>query len=198
MKIVIIDTGCANLLSVKFAIERLGYETIISFDRDVILKADKLLLPGVGSAAVAMNNLSKNNLIDIIRNTKKPLLGICLGMQLLSNFSQENNVRALSIIDVDVKKIPANNLPLPHMGWNLVKFITDDMLFDGIDDNSYFYFIHSYTILPCNYTISSSQYGKVLISSVVKKDNFYGVQFHPEKSSKVGLKLLRNFIEKVC
>lgn len=198
MKIVIIDTGCANLLSVKFAIERLGYEAQISFDKYTIAKADKLILPGVGSASLAMSNLKARNLIDIIRKIDKPLLGICLGMQLFADFSQEGNIKTLSIINVEVQKIPEYDLPLPHIGWNLVKFLTNDVLFDGISDNSYFYFVHSYEIVPCKYTISTSSYGKAMISSIIKKDNFYGVQFHPEKSSKAGSNLLKNFIEKIC
>lgn len=195
-KIIIIDTGCANLSSVKFAIERLGYQAEISRDLEKLEQADKLLLPGVGTANAAMENLQQRNLIATIKQLTQPVLGICLGMQLMTQFSQEGNLSTLGLIDGQTEKLPEAGLPLPHMGWNQVNFVDDHPLFADIPNGSYFYFVHSFAVLPNQHTIATCDYG-VSFSAALNNGNFYGVQFHPERSGKVGAQLLRNFIEKL-
>ena len=194
--IIIIDTGCANLSSVKFAIDRLGYNAEISRDLNKIQQADKLLLPGVGTANAAMHNLQQRELIATIRSLTQPVLGICLGMQLMTEYSTEGNVETLKLMSGRTELLPDTGLPLPHMGWNQVQFSTDEALFADIPVGSYFYFVHSFAVLPNENTIATCEYG-VPFSAALHKDNFYGVQFHPERSGKVGAQLLRNFIETI-
>ncbi|MDO4449647.1 MAG: imidazole glycerol phosphate synthase subunit HisH [Moraxella sp.] len=200
MKLVIIDTGCANLNSVKFAIERLGVTPIISDNADIILSADKLILPGVGTAQFAVNELQRKNLIPIIRQIDKPLLGICLGMQLLGEYSaesQNDKIDTLNLIPNFTQKLEVGHLPLPHMGWNKIYFNDNsNPLFDGINNGDFVYFVHSYAMPVNEFTIASSEYGQTF-SAMVNKDNFFGMQFHPEKSGQVGARLLKNFIEKI-
>ncbi|OOF37535.1 imidazole glycerol phosphate synthase subunit HisH [Rodentibacter heidelbergensis] len=192
----IIDTACANLSSVKFAFDRLGYVAEITSDLNKIQSADKLILPGVGTAAAAMKNLQERGLIEVIQNLRQPVLGICLGMQLMTAFSEEGNVETLNLMPSQTALIPDTGLPLPHMGWNKVRYTEGCPLFDGIEQNSYFYFVHSYAVSPNENTIATSHYG-VDFSAAIAKDNFYGVQFHPERSGKNGALLLRNFVEKI-
>lgn len=192
--LIIINTHCANLSSVKFAFDRLGYHAEITDNIEQIQSADKLILPGVGTANAAMKNLSELGLIDTIRNLKQPVLGICLGMQLMTGYSEEGNVELLKLMSGKTEKLPACDLPLPHMGWNKVHYAADHPLFAGIEQDSYFYFVHSYGVLPNPHTIATCDYG-VLFSAVIQHRNFYGVQFHPERSGKAGEKLLRNFVE---
>ena len=184
--ITIIDTGCANLSSVKFAFDRLGYRAEITRDIHKIQAADKLLLPGVGTAMAAMWNLAERNLIDCIRSATQPMLGICLGMQLMT----------LGLMNGQTDLIPDSGLPLPHMGWNKVRYTPDHPLFAGIEQDSHFYFVHSYAVQPNENTLATSHYG-VDFSAAIANKNFYGVQFHPERSGKNGAMLLRNFVEKV-
>lgn len=195
MNLIIIDTGCANLSSVKFAFERLGYQPKISRDLDEIKAADKLLLPGVGTAKSAMKNLTDRNLIQTIQQAKYPLLGICLGMQMLTNYSTEGDVETLGIINARTEKLSACGLPLPHMGWNQVNFEAHP-LFENIPNGSHFYFVHSYGVLPNANTIATCDYS-VPFSAVLQNGNFYGAQFHPERSGKVGSQFLRNFMENI-
>ena len=194
--IAIIDTGCANLSSVKFAFDRLGYRAEITRDIHKIQSANKLLLPGVGTAMAAMRNLQERNLIDCIRNATQPMLGICLGMQLMTEFSTEGNVATLGLMNGQTDLIPNSGLPLPHMGWNKVRYTPGHPLFAGIEQDSHFYFVHSYAIQPNESTIATSCYGMDFSAAIANK-NFYGVQFHPERSGKNGALLLRNFVEKV-
>ncbi len=195
MNVVILDTGCANLNSVKSAISRHGYEPLVSRDPDVVLRADKLFLPGVGTAQAAMDQIHERDLVDLIKACTQPVLGICLGMQLLGRFSEENNgVNLLGIIDQDVPKMEDVGLPLPHMGWNRVHPKAGNRLFQGIEDGSYFYFVHSYAMPVNPNTIAQCQYGTPF-TAAVQKDNFYGVQFHPERSGRAGALLLKNFLE---
>ena len=196
ISITIIDTGCANLSSVKFAFDRLGYHAEITRDIQKIQSADKLLLPGVGTAMAAMRNLQERNLIDCIRNATQPMLGICLGMQLMTEFSTEGNVATLGLMNGQTDLIPDSGLPLPHMGWNKVRYTPNHPLFTGIEQDSHFYFVHSYAVQPNENTIATSCYG-VDFSAAIANKNFYGVQFHPERSGKNGALLLRNFVEKV-
>lgn len=195
MDVVILDTGCANLSSVKWAIQRLGYEPQVSRDADVVLRADKLFLPGVGTAQAAMDQLHERDLIELIKACTQPVLGICLGMQLLGARSEENHgVETLGIIDEAVPKMTDFGLPLPHMGWNRVYPKAGNRLFNGIEDGEYFYFVHSYAMPVNAYTIAQCNYGEPF-TAAVQKDNFYGVQFHPERSGAAGAQLLKNFLE---
>ncbi len=194
--LVIIDTGCANLSSVKFAFDRLGIQAEISRDLAKIRSADKLLLPGVGTAMAAMKNLQNRQLIETIQNATQPMLGICLGMQLMTEFSSEGNVETLSLMNGKTELIPNTGLPLPHMGWNRVRYVADHPLFAGIEQDSHFYFVHSYAVLPNENTIATADYG-VPFSAALGCKNFYGVQFHPERSGKNGAQLLKNFVENI-
>lgn len=194
--ITIIDTGCANLSSVKFAFDRLGIQAEISRDLAKIKSADKLLLPGVGTAIAAMKNLQDRQLIETIQNATQPMLGICLGMQLMTEFSTEGNVETLRLMNGKTELIPNTGLPLPHMGWNRVRYTADHPLFAGIEQDSHFYFVHSYAVLPNENTIATSNYG-VDFSAAIASKNFYGVQFHPERSGKNGAQLLKNFVENI-
>ncbi|MDC9604634.1 imidazole glycerol phosphate synthase subunit HisH [Xenorhabdus griffiniae] len=195
MNVVILDTGCANLASVAYAIRRLGYEPTVSLDADIVQAADKLFLPGVGTATAAMKQLEQRQLIPLINSLTQPVLGICLGMQLLARISEEgDNIPLLQLIDARVKKMVTTDLPLPHMGWNQVKAQTDNPLFRSIANNSRFYFVHSYALPVGEYTIAQTEYGNTF-SSAIAKDNFFGVQFHPERSGAAGVQLLKNFLE---
>jgi len=202
-QIVIIDYNMGNLRSVQKAFERVGADAIISNNHEVIKKASKIVLPGVGSFKDGMENLDKLDLITILNeeviSKKKPFLGICLGMQLLSKKGYENGeTKGLSWVDAEVIKFEFTNyekkLKIPHVGWNNVKYKNKNQLFDNILDNSDFYFVHSYYFNTVeNVITSSTDYGFDFTSSI-QKDNIYAFQFHPEKSQNVGLKLLENFV----
>ncbi|CDG17223.1 imidazole glycerol phosphate synthase subunit HisH [Xenorhabdus doucetiae] len=195
MNVVILDTGCANLASVTYAIRRLGYEPTVSLDAEVVQAADKLFLPGVGTATAAMKQLEQRQLIPLIHSLTQPVLGICLGMQLLARVSAEgDNIPLLKFIDAPVEKMVTAGLPLPHMGWNQVKVQAGNPLFRHIADNSRFYFVHSYALPVGEYTIAQTEYGHPF-SSAIAKGNFFGVQFHPERSGAAGAQLLKNFLE---
>ncbi|CAL4318743.1 imidazole glycerol phosphate synthase subunit HisH [Buchnera aphidicola] len=195
MSIVILDTGCANLASMRLAIEKLGYYPIITDNPKIISSAKKMFLPGVGSASSIMNRLIKKKLVSLIKNLTFPILGICLGMQIFSSFSEESRgINMLNIIDEPVVLLDTNNLPLPHTGWNQVFYYVRNPLFHGIKEGSWFYFIHSYAFKINKYSSSQTYYG-AYFTSVIQKNNFFGVQFHPEKSGKVGSRLLLNFLE---
>ncbi|WP_215403193.1 imidazole glycerol phosphate synthase subunit HisH [Vibrio gigantis] len=199
-KVVIIDTGCANVSSVKFAIERLGYSVEISKEPEVVLAADKLFLPGVGTASEAMKNLQERDLVSLVKKVEKPLLGICLGMQLLGKLSQEKGQKAdelvecLGLCDGEVRLLETGDLPLPHMGWNTVTSTPNHPLFKDIEEGEYFYFVHSFAMPVGDYTIAQCDYGNPF-TAAVQSGNYYGVQFHPERSSKAGSKLIQNFLE---
>lgn len=196
-QIVIVNTGCANISSVKFAVERLGVSVNVSDDVNVIANADKVFLPGVGSANAAMASIQQKQLVECVKGLTQPVLGICLGMQLLVEKSAESltgSTPCLDIIPGEVKRMQVGDLRLPHMGWNTVKPIGEAPLFKGIPANTYFYFVHSFAVALNAYTMASCQYG-MDFSAALHKDNFFGVQFHPERSSDAGARLLKNFIE---
>ncbi|MBN7820915.1 imidazole glycerol phosphate synthase subunit HisH [Bowmanella yangjiangensis] len=193
MELVIVDTGCANIASVRFAVERLGCPVTVSDDPEVIKNADKVILPGVGSAPAAMQKIEAKGLITVVRELTQPTLGICLGMQLMTRQSEEGHVACLGMIASEVKRMQVGNLRLPHMGWNTITPNPDSPLFDGIADGSYFYFVHSFAVSVCDYTLARCEYG-MPFSASIGQGNFMGVQFHPERSGEAGSRLLNNFI----
>lgn len=192
MKLAIIDYGAGNIKSVQFAFKRLGIEAKLTCDYETIMSADKIIFPGVGQASSAMKMLKKNHLNKLIPNLKQPVLGICLGMQLMCNHTEEGNTQGLEIFDVNIKKF-SNQLKVPQMGWNTV-YNLNSSLFKHINDDSYMYSVHSYYAELGPNTIATSDYG-LKYASALEFNNFYGVQFHPEKSSNCGSQLLKNFIE---
>ncbi len=191
--VVIIDTGCANLTSVRCAFERICDNVLVSRDTAVIKAASHVVLPGVGTAGAAMEKLEQLNLVEFIKGLTQPVLGICLGMQLLTQASAERSVSCLGKVEAVVSPLEkVENLPLPHMGWNRLTDLKAP-LFDGIDEGSYVYFVHSFAVPLGDYTQASSEYGQAFSASIAS-NNFYGVQFHPERSGKVGSKILSNFL----
>lgn len=194
MKLAIIDTQCANLASLKFALDRLGFNTLISSEQKELEKADKLFLPGVGTAQKAMMNLENLGLCDFVRNTKKPLLGICLGMQLLGEFSMELHQKTLGIMPFKVHEFKASEgFTLPHMGWNDIEIVKENPLFMGLN-GAYFYFVHSFCVDLTDFTIAKCEYSEPFSAALMNK-NFFGVQFHPERSGEAGEVLLKNFVK---
>ena len=199
MKIVIINYGAGNIQSIKFAIQRLGFEAVLSHDEDEIRNADKVIFPGVGEASSAMEMLKSTGLDKVIPTLKQPVLGICLGMQLLSSASEESkDVKGLSWIKGKVIKIDNTNksIKIPHMGWNNVKISNNSRLYMNVDNDSSFYFVHSFHFVPEDETIISGicEHGTKLVASI-EKDNIFGTQFHPEKSHDIGTELLKNFLQ---
>jgi len=191
---VIIDSGGANLASLRFALQRLGSDAAVSSDAAEIAGARRVLLPGVGAAADAMARLKSRGLVDSIRNLRQPLLGICLGMQLLYQHSDEGDTECLGIVPGRVQRIPEHGLPIPQMGWNVCTELRDEPLLRGVGAQDYFYFVHSYAAPVSPDTVASVDYGSPL-TAVIRRDNFIGVQFHPERSAAVGSRLLQNFLE---
>tara|TARA_R100000988_G_scaffold93091_1_gene57320 strand:+ start:369 stop:1001 length:633 start_codon:yes stop_codon:yes gene_type:complete len=189
--LVIINYGAGNIQSIKFALKRLGVEAILSNDEAEIRQADKVIFPGVGEASSAMQKLKTSGLDQVIPTLKQPVLGICLGMQLLCNSSEEGNTKGLGIFDVEVKRF-SNEVKVPQIGWNQISNLKSG-LFEGISENQFMYLVHSYYAPLCKETIATSEYG-IQYSSAIQKDNFYGVQFHPEKSSTAGAQILKNFL----
>jgi len=192
MKLVIINYGAGNIKSIQFAFKRMGIDAVLSNDPDEILAADKVIFPGVGEASSAMAMLKETGLDALIPTLKQPVLGICLGMQLLCKSTEEGNTAGLGIFETDVKRF-SNEVKVPQMGWNVIKDLKSD-LFSGIKEGAYMYLVHSYYAEHCSQTIAKTDYG-INYSSAMQHDNFYGVQFHPEKSSTAGAKILENFIK---
>jgi imidazole glycerol-phosphate synthase subunit HisH len=191
MKIVIINYGAGNIQSIMFAIERLGYKAVLSNNHDEIKSADKVIFPGVGEASYAMKMLQESGLDTLIPTLKQPVFGICLGMQLMCNYSEEGDTKGLGIFDVDVVKF-TSKVKVPQMGWNTIYNLKSD-LFKGIDENEYMYLVHSFYAPLCAETIATTNY-ELEYSSALENDNFYGTQFHPEKSGDIGEQILANFI----
>ena len=191
MNIVIIKYNAGNTRSVELALERLGYSAKITNQHEEILTADKVIFPGVGQANAAMQSLKENSLDQLIPQLKQPVLGICLGMQLLCSQSEEGNTTCLNIIPDTVKRFVGTE-KIPHMGWNTIGQLKTK-LFDEVVDNSYCYFVHGYYVPLSEYTIATCEY-ILPFSAAVQHQNFYGVQFHPEKSGETGAQILKNFL----
>lgn len=192
MNVAIINYDAGNVKSVQFALQRLGYNSVVTSNKEIIMAADKVIFPGVGEANSAMQKLKEKQLDVLLPTLKQPVLGICLGMQLLCNFSEENNTKGLDIFNTKVIKFK-NTVKVPQIGWNEICSLQTS-LFKNIKEKEYMYLVHSYYVPFCKYTIATTNYG-TSYSSAIRKDNFYGVQFHPEKSSKAGTQLLKNFLE---
>ena len=193
MKFVIIKYNAGNIQSVSFALERLGIDFTITDNAEEIMKADKVLFPGVGEASTTMAYLRDKKLDQVITNLKQPVLGICLGMQLMCKYSEENNTDCMGIFGESVKLfIPKDNLKVPHMGWNNLTLSSGWL--DPAIENQFAYFVHSYYVPVNNYTSAITEYINPF-SAAMHKDNFYAVQFHPEKSAKTGELVLKSFLK---
>jgi glutamine amidotransferase len=199
MNLAIIKYNAGNVQSVLYALQRLGVNAIVTDNHKEIAAADKVIFPGVGNASSAMEYLHKTGLDELISSLQQPVLGICLGLQLLCNFSEEGNTKCLGIFDVEVKKFDEsvkdeNSIPvkIPHMGWNNIYHLSSPLM-KGINENAFMYFVHSYYAELSPQTIASTNY-VVPFSAAIHKSNFYGVQFHTEKSAAIGEKILSNFI----
>ena len=192
MKIAIINYGAGNIQSILFAIERLGYTAVLTNNPDEIQQADKVIFPGVGEASYAMQKLIESGLDSLIPNLKQPVLGICLGMQLMCHHSEEGNTVGLGIFDSNVIRF-SNNVKVPQMRCNQI-YDLKSLLFQGINENEYMYLVHSYYVPNCKDAIATTNYD-VEYASALQKNNFYGPQFHPEKSGDVGEHILANFLK---
>lgn len=195
---VIVDTGCANLNSVRYAFERLGASVVVTDDLQTIASATRVVLPGVGTAKAAMAALNGKQLVATLSQLTQPVLGVCLGMQMLTKQSQERgnaaqDCQCLGLIETQIEQLDSHQLPLPHMGWNQIT-PSSHPLFADIEPGSYVYFVHSYRAPLGAHTIASCEYGETF-SAAIAKDNFMGVQFHPEKSAQVGAQILTNFLK---
>lgn len=194
MKVAIIKYNAGNVCSVDYALRRLGVEAVLTDDRETLLAADKIVFPGVGEAATTMDYLRSTGMDKLIRELRQPLLGICLGMQLMCASSEEGGADCLGIFDVPVKRFVPNvhGEKVPHMGWNTLQQ-PRGALFEGVSEGSFVYFVHSYYVPLCEHTAAATDYIHPF-SSALHKDNFYATQFHPEKSGSVGAKILENFL----
>ncbi len=194
MRLAIIDSGGANIASLRYAIERLGVESELTTDPARLRAASHVILPGVGAAADCMARLERADLVSTIRELKQPLLGICVGMQLLFESSEEGSVSCLGLLPGRVQRFAdREGLPVPHMGWNQLQFTERSPLFDDMHEGDYVYFVHSYAAPVGPHSIATSEYG-VPFTAAVRRGNVYGAQFHPERSARVGSLLLRNFL----
>lgn len=191
--IAIIDYKMGNLRSVENALHRLGAEFVVTADPAVIRGADRVLLPGVGNAAEAMNNLREARLVEVINDLRRPVLGICVGMQVMCQHSEEGDAECLGIFDTKVRRFPASATEkVPHMGWNSIHNL-DSKLLRNLKGGAHVYYVHSYYPELCQDTIATTQHG-LMFSAALKYENFYGTQFHPEKSGDVGEQILKNFL----
>ena len=194
MNVAIVKYNAGNIRSVDYAMKRLGVEAVITADKEVLMAADKVIFPGVGEAETTMNHLRATGLDELIKNLKQPVLGICLGMQLMCRYSEEGDTNCLNIFDTEVKRfVPARHEDkVPHMGWNTIGQLKS-ALFDGVEEESFAYFVHSYYVPLCKDTAATTQY-IVPFTAAMHKDNFFATQFHPEKSGSTGEMILRNFL----
>ncbi len=193
--IAIVKYNAGNTRSVLCALHRLGYEAVVTDDPEELRKAEKVIFPGVGEASTAMAYLREKGLDTILTSLSQPFLGICLGLQLMCETSEEHNTRTLGIFPIATRKFTLEaEFKIPHMGWNTVDYL-DDPLFSHLQGESWCYFVHSYYVPLCEATIATTTYGGQTFSSVLHKENYYGCQFHPEKSGDVGEKILKAFLE---
>lgn len=192
MKVTIVKYNAGNIRSVTFALERIGIHAIVTDDAEEIISSDKVIFPGVGEASSAMKYLKERKMDQVITSLKQPVLGICLGMQLLCKHSEEGDTACLGIFDLNVKKFKAD-LKVPQIGWNKINKLKGD-LFNGVKESEYMYFVHSYYAVQGIHTSACTDYD-VIYSSALQKDNFYATQFHPEKSSIPGQRILENFVK---
>ena len=191
--IAIVDYRMGNLRSVENALRRLGAEFCVTADADTIRSADRVLLPGVGNAAEAMENLREAGLVDVIRRLRRPVLGICVGMQVMCRHTEEGDADCIGLFDTRVRRFVASaDVKVPHMGWNTIGK-TNSKLFEGFTEEEFVYFVHSFYVPTCNFTAATTDYIHPF-SAALHKDNFYATQFHPEKSGKTGEKILTNFL----
>ena len=194
MNVVLVDSGGANIGSVRYALQRFGVEAVLTRDAETIRRADRVILPGVGAAAPAMARLREAGLVEVLRDLTQPVLGVCLGMQLLCASSEEGDVACLGLIDAPVRRLHADRgLRLPHMGWNHVAASRDHPLNAGDAANGWAYFVHGYAVPVCAATLATCEYG-VTFSAAIGQGNFMGVQYHPERSAAMGMAVLRNFL----
>lgn len=197
MRIAIVRYNAGNTRSVLCALSRLGYEATVTGEHEELRRADRIIFPGVGEASTAMAYLRNCGLDSLLPTLKQPFLGICLGMQLMCSYSEEHETRGLGIFPQEVRKFKAsNNEKIPHMGWNTID-AGDSPLFNGLQDPLWCYFVHSYYVPLCTHTIAASEYASVRFTASLRKDNFWGCQFHPEKSGSAGEQMLKNFLEEV-
>ena len=191
----IVDSGGANIASVRFALDRLGIQSELTADPAIIRSADRVILPGVGAANEGMRKLHERGLVDCVRSLTQPVLGVCLGMQLLFESSAEGPTETLGLIPGQVELLPcAPGIQVPHMGWNTILSGKNARLLEGIDEEARFYFVHSYAGPVNAFTVASCDHGTPF-AAVVQRGNFCGVQFHPERSGAAGARLLKNFVE---
>jgi imidazole glycerol-phosphate synthase subunit HisH len=192
--VIIVDSGGANLASLQYAFKRLGARSEVSRDIRTITRAERVLLPGVGAAGQAMRRLRASGLSKVLQGLTQPVLGICLGMQLLYERSEEGETECLGVLPYIVRHIdPAPGRPVPHAGWNTLKGLKTDPLLEGVADGDFAYFVHSYASEVTSETLASAEYG-TMMSAVVRRANFWGTQFHPERSSSTGTQVLQNFL----
>lgn len=198
MSVAVVRIGVGNTASVMFALERLGVDAALTADAAAIADADRVILPGVGAAAFAMARLQEAGLVEILRNFRRPLLGLCLGQQLLFQRSEEGAVAGLGLIEGEVRRLEAaRERPIPHMGWSRLDNLQDDPLLDGVRSGDYCYFVHSYACPVGEATLATADYGGAF-AAIVRQRNFYGCQFHPERSGEVGRRILFNFLGLPC
>jgi len=193
-RLAIIDSGGANIASLQFAVERLGLPSDLTTDPAKLREATHVILPGVGAAADCMGRLNNAGLVETIRSLRQPLLGICVGMQLLFESSEEGNVPCMGILPGRVRRFATRaDLPVPHMGWNQLEFRASSPLLDDIHEGDHVYFVHSYAVPVSDLTVATASYGEPF-TAIVQRGNVYGAQFHPERSAKIGAQLLQNFL----
>ena len=194
MSVVLVDAGGTNIGSVRYALQRLGVDAELTADADTIRAADKVILPGVGAAGPGMARLHELRLVEVMRALTQPVLGVCLGMQLLCTHSEEGNTECLDVIPASVQRFAeVPGLRVPHMGWNQLVARQSHRLLAGLGDNDSAYFVHSYAVPPGDYSLATTDFGGDF-SAVIARANFHGMQFHPERSAAVGAKLLQNFL----
>jgi len=195
MSVVLVDAGGTNIGSVRYALQRLGVDAALTSDAEAIRAADKVILPGVGAAGPGMARLRELGLVELMRSLTQPVLGVCLGMQLLCERSEEGDTECLGVVPATVHRfVEQPNLRVPHMGWNRVRRRREHPLLEGLGDNDWAYFVHSYAVPVGDYALASTDYGDEF-ACVISRANFHGMQFHPERSAKVGARLLKNFLE---